>query len=59
MAHDYCHDRDLFENEIKDTIWNWFEISFSDIENSVKDNNLIIYPKVDFKNAVWACYQKQ
>ena len=59
MAHDYCHDRDLFENEIKDKIWNWFEISFSDIENPIKDNNLSLYSKVDFKNAVWACYQKQ
>jgi len=59
MAHDYCHDRDLFENEIKNKIWNWFEISFSDIENSIKDNNLSLYSKVDFKNAVWACYQKQ
>lgn len=59
MAHDYCHDRDLFENEIKNKIWNWFEISFSDIENSIKDNNLYLYSKVDFKDAVWACYQKQ
>ncbi len=58
MAHDYSFDINVFENEIKNKRWDWFEISFSDIEESVKKYNLIEHPTVDFKNAVWACFVK-
>lgn len=58
MAHDYAFDRNTFENEIKSKYWNWFEISFDDIKNSVQKFNLQEYKKVDFKYAVWACYEK-
>jgi cephalosporin hydroxylase len=58
MAHDYAHDRNTFENEIKDKYWNWFEIGFDDIKSSVEKHNLVDYKKINFKYAVWACYQK-
>ncbi len=59
MAHDYSHDITVFENEIKNKFWNWFEISFSDIKESVEKFDLTEYQKVDFKHAVWACFIKK
>jgi hypothetical protein len=58
MAHDYCHNYDTFINEMKDKHWNWLEISYSDIEESIKTLNLKEYSKTDFKFAAWACFQK-
>lgn len=58
MAHDYSLDRAVFENEIKNKIWNWWEISYNDIKESIDLYNLSEYKKIDFKNAAWACYQK-
>lgn len=58
MVHDYAHDRNTFENEIKNKYWNWFEICFDDIKSAVELNNLMEYKKIDFKYSVWACYQK-
>lgn len=59
MAHDYSYDYLTFKNEIENKFWNWFEISFSDIESSVKKNNLEEYKKVNFEKAVWACFLKK
>ena len=58
MAHDYSFDSETFHQEIKNKYWNWFEISHSDITNSIDTYNLKEYEKVDFKYAVWACFQK-
>jgi len=58
MAHDYAYDRYVFETEIKEKYWNWFEIGFDDIKSSIDLYNLKEYKKVNFKTAVWACYQK-
>jgi len=58
MAHDYSHNVNVFENEIKNKYWNWFEISFLDIEETTKKYKLIEYSKVSFKEAVWACFVK-
>lgn len=58
MAHDYAYNANVFENEIKNKYWNWFEIEFLDIEESIKTYNLIEYQKVNFKSAAWACWLK-
>lgn len=58
MAHDYAINEDIFKTEIKDKIWNWFEIGLSDIENAVNINNLTEYNKIDFKQAAWGCFVK-
>jgi hypothetical protein len=58
MAHDYAVSEDIFKAEVKDKIWNWFEISLSDIKNAVEKNNLIEYNKIDFKQAAWGCFVK-
>lgn len=59
MAHDYSIDKTEFEENINNKIWNWFEIEYKDIENSIVGNNLLEYDKINFKNAAWACYYKQ
>lgn len=58
MAHDYAHDSFIFENEIKNNYWNWFELCFEDIKSSVTLYDLVEYEKINFKYAVWACYIK-
>jgi cephalosporin hydroxylase len=59
LAHDYCHDVDTFEREIKNKIWNWLEITYSDIETSCVENNLIPYKPELFSKAVWVCMKKK
>jgi len=56
MAHDYAQSDVVFKNDIEKKIWNWFEIQYSDICDSITRNNLIEYGKLDFKKAAWCCY---
>lgn len=58
MAHDYCPNIKMFEEEIKNKIWNWHEIQLSDIITSIQENGLIEYKKINFNYVVWACYKK-
>jgi hypothetical protein len=58
LAHDYSHDQETFENEIKNKIWNWLEITYVDIEQSCIENNLEPYKQEIFSNAVWVCMKK-
>lgn len=59
MAHDYCKNSEQFNSEIFGKIWNWHEISESDIESKSIENNLIDYDVETFKNVVWSCKTKQ
>jgi len=59
MAHDYSTDKNYFDKNIRDKVWNWLEIEDADIMSSVDDYNLIkpeYYEK--FKDVVWVCYKK-
>ena len=58
MAHDYAKDRQFFNEHINKKVWNWLEITFDDIKDSVTTNNLVKYEKVNFDMGVWACFQK-
>jgi cephalosporin hydroxylase len=58
MAHDYSTSKEIFEESINKKIWNWFEIQYTDIKDSINTNNLIEYPKINFKDAAWACFLK-
>lgn len=58
MAHDYVDTMELFENEYKDKIWNWCEITRQDIEQITQLENLIDYMKEDFNKIVWVCKMK-
>ena len=59
MAHDYGENKEVFETKINRKLWNWFEISNDNIEESCVSNNLDYYNKETFENVVWTCRQKQ
>jgi cephalosporin hydroxylase len=59
LAHDYSFSKEVYETKIKDKIWNWCEITESDIEQSVIDNNLKSYNQNKFSQAVWVCKIKE
>jgi cephalosporin hydroxylase len=58
LAHDYSISKEIYESEIKDKIWNWCEITESDIQESVTENNLKFYNQDKFSQAVWVCKVK-
>jgi hypothetical protein len=58
LAHDYAENIEVFNEKINGKIWNWFEISDSDISQSTIDNNLIIYKKDTFENVDWTGRKK-
>lgn len=59
LAHDYSKNEQIFQEEIKDKIWNWCEITEDDITDSVKQNNLESYKPEIFSKAVWVCKIKK
>lgn len=59
MAHDYCYDYEKFENDIKLKIWNWCEITESDIMESCERNNLSDFNQKIFDSVVWVCKMKK
>ena len=58
LAHDYAENKEYFELNIQNKIWNWMEIQDSDIEDSVVKNNLKPYMPEEFKKVVWVCKMK-
>jgi cephalosporin hydroxylase len=58
LAHDYAYDKVTYESEIKNKIWNWCEITESDIQDAVFLNNLKSYQEDKFSKAVWVCKYK-
>jgi hypothetical protein len=58
LAHDYAENRIVFEEKINRKVWNWFEISDSDINQSSVENNIEIYKKDTFENVAWTCRKK-
>jgi hypothetical protein len=58
MAHDYARNQETFQNEVNLKLWNWHEISDSDIQEACDKNNLIDYKSEIFNAAVWTCRQK-
>jgi hypothetical protein len=58
MAHDYSYDKETFDRDIYMKIWNWHEISESDIKDACEKNNLISYNKEIFDKVVWVCKKK-
>jgi cephalosporin hydroxylase len=58
LAHDYSISKEIYETDIKDKIWNWCEITESDIQESVVENNLKFHNQDKFSQAVWVCKVK-
>jgi hypothetical protein len=59
LAHDYAENSLVFEEKIKNKIWNWHEIQDSDISESCQKNNLELYQKDVFEGAAWTCRIKK
>ena len=59
IAHDYAHDKNFFNDYIKDKIWNWHEIEYSHIKNKFEENNLKHFMQEEFSKKVWLCAEKQ
>jgi hypothetical protein len=58
MAHDYCPNRNYFEDNMKGKQWNWCEIEDNDINNSITTNNLTKFMYEDFLSVGWLCMKK-
>lgn len=58
LAHDYGYDAEVFERDIRGKVWNWCEITESDIAVPCKRNNLIDYDRATFNNVAWVCKVK-
>ena len=41
MAHDYASNKNNFKEEVKDKIWNWFEIQDSDVQLVMNEYNIV------------------
>ena len=59
MGHDYAPNKEYYDNHIHKKLWNWFEISDKDIQESVEINNLKPYMQDMFIDAVWVCKIKK
>lgn len=59
MAHDYSKNYEYFEQNIKNKIWNWCEITESHIQVSSQINNLTPYMEEEFASVVWVCKIKE
>tara|TARA_R110000868_G_scaffold250515_1_gene507101 strand:+ start:2658 stop:3248 length:591 start_codon:yes stop_codon:yes gene_type:complete len=53
MAHDYAPNKEVFDTEYVDKIWNWMEIADKDIEQSVINYNLVDYKSHLIKPTAW------
>ncbi len=58
LAHDYGHSAEIFNETIKNKIWNWCEITNTNIQDACVRNNLIEYDKQTFNSVVWTCRVK-
>jgi len=58
LGHDYAFNRQVFEESIYLKIWNWHEMSESDILTCCQENNLVDYNRQIFESVVWVCKKK-
>jgi tRNA A58 N-methylase Trm61 len=59
MAHDYFENQEKFDNVINGKIWNWNEIQYSEIEESVKKYNLVECDADVYQYVAWVCMTKK
>lgn len=53
MAHDYAPNKEYFETNVKDKIWDWHEIEDSHISMACENNGLSPYLQDICQKAVW------
>jgi len=59
MAHDYAPNKEVFESEYKDKIWNWMEINDESLQDSMRDFNLKYYNMELIKPSGWVALIKE
>jgi cephalosporin hydroxylase len=59
MAHDYVSDKENFEMNYRDRIWNWMEINDMDVAEPIRMANLEQCHKDLFDPVVWLCCRKK
>jgi hypothetical protein len=58
LGHDYAYDKETFTEKINGKIWNWLELTESDIKDTCLKNNLVDYRRELFESVVWVCKMK-
>ena len=58
MAHDYIFNRQIFESDFFEKIWNWCEVTDEDINQTCSEQNLKDFMMEDFEKIVWVCKRK-
>jgi cephalosporin hydroxylase len=58
LAHDYIDNVENFNENYKNKIWNWQEVTDSHLEQACLENNLKEYKKDIFDKVVWVCKVK-
>ena len=53
MGHDYAPNQLYFEKYMRDKIWNWLELTDSDIDNVCKSNNMFPYYQDLMLSVAW------
>jgi len=59
FCHDYVTNKELFEEQYRNKIWNWHESNYEAIEAAILKNNLENILPEFFEPAVWASYRKK
>ena len=59
MTHDYIDTIDNFYDNFKGKIWDWHEIKYDDIKETVEEYNLVPYMNECFANIAWGCFVKE
>lgn len=55
MAHDYAPNKEYFEKNIRNKIWNWHEIEDEHINDSCNEYHLEPFLQDELLEVVWAC----
>lgn len=58
MLHDYAPNKEIFESEYKDKIWNWMEVTDQDILPCIEKYNLSYYRMDLIKLSAWVALIK-
>jgi len=59
MLHDYAPNKEIFESEYKDKIWNWMEVTDKDILPCIEKYNLSYYEMGLIKPSAWVALIKK
>jgi len=59
MAHDFSESLEVFQSRINHRVWNWCEITESDIMPAIESCGLKNYKQELFETAAWVCKKKE